>query len=40
VLLGVIPGIEDPATARRYIEVFVLPALVADPPPPRAVFGD
>ncbi|WP_319455869.1 MULTISPECIES: TetR/AcrR family transcriptional regulator [unclassified Mycobacterium] len=39
-LLGVIPGTEDPAIARRYIEVFVLPALVADPPPPRAVFTE
>ncbi|MGX9789401.1 TetR/AcrR family transcriptional regulator [Mycobacterium sp. MMS18-G62] len=37
-LLGVIPDIEDPQTARRYIDVFVLPALVAHPPPPRAVF--
>jgi AcrR family transcriptional regulator len=39
-LLGVIPGIEDPETARRYIDVFVLPALIAHPPPPRAVFED
>ena len=39
-LLGIIPGIEDPEMARRYIDVFVLPALVAHPPPPRAVFGD
>jgi len=39
-LLGVIPGIEDPEIARRYIDVFVLPALLADPPPPRAVFRD
>lgn len=39
-LLGVIPGIDDPETARRYIDVFVLPALVAHPPPPRAVFED
>jgi hypothetical protein len=23
-----------------YIDVFVLPALVANPPPPRAAFGD
>jgi AcrR family transcriptional regulator len=38
-LLGVIPGIEDPETARRYIDVFVLPALVTHPPPPRAVFA-
>ncbi|WP_319458114.1 MULTISPECIES: hypothetical protein [unclassified Mycobacterium] len=39
-LLGVIPGTEDPEVARRYLEVFVLPALVADPPPPRDVFSD
>jgi AcrR family transcriptional regulator len=39
-LLGVIPGTEDPEVARRYLEVFMLPALVADPPPPRAVFRD
>jgi AcrR family transcriptional regulator len=39
-LLGVIPGSEDPEVARRYIDVFMLPALVADPPPPRAVFPD
>ena len=39
-LLGVIPGVEDPEIARRYIDTFVLPALVADPPRPRSVFGD
>ncbi|MBP1818885.1 TetR/AcrR family transcriptional regulator [Mycobacterium sp. OAE908] len=39
-LLGVIPGTEDPETVRRYIEVFVLPAIVARPPKPRPVFGD
>jgi AcrR family transcriptional regulator len=39
-LLGVIPGTEDPEVARRYIEVFMLPAVVADPPPPRDVFRD
>lgn len=37
-LLGVIPGTEDPEIARRYIEVFVLPALVAHPPDARTVF--
>jgi AcrR family transcriptional regulator len=37
-LLGAIPGIEDPKTARSYIDVFVLPALIADPPDPRRVF--
>lgn len=39
-LMGVVPGIEDADTARRYIDVFVLPALAAHPPPPRAVFPD
>ena len=39
-LLGVIPGTEDPETARRYIDVFVLPALLKNPPRPRSVFPD
>jgi hypothetical protein len=39
-LLGVIPGTDNPDVARRYIDVFMLPALVADPPPPRTVFPD
>jgi AcrR family transcriptional regulator len=39
-LLGVIPGTDDPETVRRYIDVFVLPALLKHPPRPRAVFGD
>jgi AcrR family transcriptional regulator len=39
-LLGVIPGSEDPDTVRRYIDVFVLPALLKHPPKPRSVFGD
>jgi len=39
-LLGVIPGTEDPETARRYIDTFVLPAIVSRPPTPRPVFGD
>jgi hypothetical protein len=38
-LLGVVPGIDDPETARRYIETFVLPAILAEPPEPRPVFG-
>jgi AcrR family transcriptional regulator len=33
-LLGVIPGIDDAETARRYITVFVLPAIVVNPPRP------
>ena len=36
-LLGVIPGTDEPETARRYIDVFVLPAIVAHPPHPRPV---
>ena len=39
-LLGVIPGSDDPETARRYIDTFMLPAVVESPPKPRAVFGD
>jgi hypothetical protein len=39
-MLGVIPGTEDPEIARRYIDVFVLPAVAAHPPTPRAVFDD
>ncbi|BBY74090.1 putative transcriptional regulator, TetR family protein [Mycolicibacterium parafortuitum] len=38
-LLGVVPGLDDPETARRYIRTFVLPAIVSDPPPPQSVFG-
>ena len=37
-LLGVIPGTADPDVVRRYIDVFVLPAVLAHPPQPRAVF--
>jgi AcrR family transcriptional regulator len=37
-LLGLIPGTDDPEIARKYIDVFVLPAIVARPPKPRAVF--
>lgn len=38
-LLGVIPGTEDPETVRRYIDVFVLPAVVAHPTPATRVPG-
>ena len=38
-LLRVVPEIEDPDTARRYLQTFVLPAILEDPPPPRNVFG-
>jgi AcrR family transcriptional regulator len=37
-LSGHIPGIEDPEVARRYIDTFVLPAIVVEPPPLRSVF--
>ncbi|HME76760.1 MAG TPA: hypothetical protein VKI00_14240 [Mycobacterium sp.] len=37
-LLGIIPGTEDIAVARHYIDVVVLPAIVTDPLRPRAVF--
>ena len=39
-LLEIIPGITNPAIARRYIETFVLPAIVVHPPPPERVFPD
>jgi AcrR family transcriptional regulator len=39
-LLGVIPGTRDPGTARRYLETFVLPAILATPPGPTPVFTD
>ncbi|MGJ6126833.1 helix-turn-helix domain-containing protein [Mycolicibacterium sp. Y3] len=37
-LLGVIPGSEDPATTRRYLDVFFLPAVAAQFPPASPVF--
>ncbi|MEO6793284.1 MAG: helix-turn-helix domain-containing protein [Mycobacterium sp.] len=37
-LLGLIPGVHDADQVRRYVRVFVLPALVADPPPAEPVF--
>lgn len=37
-LLGIIPDSENADIARHYIEVFVLPAIIKDPPQPRAVF--
>ena len=39
-LSGNIPGIENPETARRYIDAFVLPAIVVEPPPLRHVFTE
>ncbi|CAA0094912.1 Uncharacterised protein [Mycolicibacterium vanbaalenii] len=37
-LLGIIPGTQDPETARRYLRTFFLPALFDNPPAPAAVF--
>ena len=37
-LLGIIPGTNDTDVARRYIDAFILPAIVTDPPQPGAVF--
>ncbi|MGV0714660.1 TetR/AcrR family transcriptional regulator [Mycolicibacterium sp. XJ662] len=37
-LLNVMPGTDDPDVARRYLETFVLPAILADPPQPTRVF--
>ena len=37
-LLGIVPDSENADVARHYIEVFVLPAIIRDPPQPRAVF--
>lgn len=37
-LLGLVPGADDAEQVRRYVQVFVLPALVADPPPAGPVF--
>lgn len=37
-LLGVIPGSDQVDTARRYVETFVLPAILENPPAPRPVF--
>lgn len=38
-LLGLIPGAHDADRVRRYVQVFVLPALMADPPPAGPVFA-
>ncbi|MEW5808221.1 MAG: helix-turn-helix domain-containing protein [Actinomycetota bacterium] len=37
-LMGVVPDSTDPETARRYLQTFVLPALLRDPPGPAPVF--
>jgi len=37
-LLGLIPGADDPGQVKRYARTFVLPALLANPPEAEAVF--
>lgn len=37
-LLELVPGVSDPDQVRRYVRVFVLPALMAHPPDPEPVF--
>jgi AcrR family transcriptional regulator len=39
-LLNTIPGTQDAPTARRYIQTFVLPAVLVNPPAPQRVFSD
>jgi AcrR family transcriptional regulator len=39
-LLNVIPGVQDSDVARRFIEVFVLPAILEHPPHARRVFTE
>ncbi|ODR08068.1 hypothetical protein BHQ15_09935 [Mycolicibacillus koreensis] len=38
-LSGQVPGSRDPAQVRRYVRVFLLPALLAHPPAAEAVFA-
>lgn len=38
-LMRAIPGSDDAQTVRRYVQTFVLPAVVIDPPGPAAVFS-
>lgn len=37
-LLGLIPGADDPDQVKRYARTFVLPSLLANPPKPEPVF--
>ena len=39
-LMGAVPGTNDPDQIRRYVHTFILPALLADPPNTVAVFTD
>lgn len=38
-LLGLIPGVDDPDQVKRYVRTFVLPSLLSNPPAPEPVFG-
>lgn len=38
-LLGLIPGADDPDQVKRYVRTFVLPALLNNPPPAEPDFG-
>lgn len=38
-LMNAIPGTGDPETVRRYVQTFVLPSIVIDPPAPAPVFS-
>ncbi|MEN4479484.1 TetR/AcrR family transcriptional regulator [Mycolicibacterium cosmeticum] len=38
ILAGLVPGARDPEQIRRYVRVFVLPAVLAEPPPVEPVF--
>lgn len=38
-LLQLVPGAQDPTIARSYVETFVLPAIIDNPPKPRGVFA-
>ena len=38
-LVGVVPGAQDPDQVRRYVTSFILPAIMANPPDPGPVFS-
>lgn len=38
-LMRLVPGVDDADRMRRYVRVFVLPGLLAEPPPAEPVFG-
>lgn len=39
ILSGLVPGVEDEQQLRRYVRVFVLPSILAEPPPGEPVFA-